>query len=121
MYELSVECEFCAAHAITIGGEREPMHGHNWRVCAVVQGDTLDSDGLLVDFHAIERDLDRIIKRFDNRCLNETPPFDRINPTAERIATYIAEELTRTLPAGITLARLSISEAPGCTATYIPR
>ena len=30
VYEITVEDEFCAAHAIVIRGEREAVHGHNW-------------------------------------------------------------------------------------------
>src|SRR5690606_34763268 len=30
MYELKVQREFCAAHALMIKGQREPVHGHNW-------------------------------------------------------------------------------------------
>ena len=83
MYELSVEHEFCAAHAILINGHREPVHGHNWRVLIIVAGPTLDHNDLLCDFHVIERDIDAVISRFNNADLNSTPPFDRINPTAE--------------------------------------
>ena len=118
MFELSVEREFCAAHAIIINGHREPVHGHNWRVRIVVQGDELDSNGLLCDFHLIERELDRIIKPFHNNDLNAVPPFDRINPTAEHVARHIAETLQPKLPRQVTLTRASVTEAPGCIATF---
>ena len=45
MFEVSVEAMFCAAHALTIGGDREPVHGHNWHVSATVAGPALDQDG----------------------------------------------------------------------------
>lgn len=120
MYELSVQHEFCAAHAITMAGEREPMHGHNWRVHVVVAGHDLDGDGLLCDFHIVERALDQIIGPWHNGNLNDTPPFDRVNPTAEQIARHIADALTPSIPAPARLASVSITEAPGCEATYRP-
>src|SRR4051812_35540071 len=98
MYELSVEREFCAAHAITMAGQREPMHGHNWRVTVVVAGEKLDANGLLCDFHLIERQLDRVIGQVHNRTLNEIPPFDRINPTAEHVARHFADAVAAALP-----------------------
>ena len=118
MFELTVQREFCAAHSITINGKREPTHGHNWRVSAVVSGETLDANGLLCDFHLIERELDRVVGRFNNNDLNSMPPFDRLNPTAEHVAQQIAEALRPALPKNVTLDRVSVTEAPGCAATF---
>lgn len=119
MYELSVEREFCAAHAIIINGRREPVHGHNFKVKIVVEGDTLDANGLLCDFHVIERDIDAVISRFNNADLNHTPPFDRLNPTAEHVAKHIGEEVAMKLPQRLRLQRSTVSEAPGCQASYV--
>ena len=119
MYELSVEREFCAAHAIVIAGRRENVHGHNFRVMVVVAGPQLDEDGLLCDFHLLERDIDAVISRLDNADLNVTPPFDRINPTAERVAQYLGEEVARRLPPHVKLLRTTVTEAPGCKASFV--
>jgi 6-pyruvoyltetrahydropterin/6-carboxytetrahydropterin synthase len=120
MFQLRVEAIFSAAHAITIAGTREPIHGHDWRITAIVQAPRLDADGLVCDFHAVERSLHAIAARFHNRSLNDTPPFDRINPTAEHVAMHLATELGATLPARVTLHALTVTEAPGCAATYLP-
>jgi len=124
MYELTVQAEFSAAHAITIGGRREPIHGHNWRVRVQIQGPQLDDEGLLCDFHLVESQLQEIVNPFDNRTLNETPPFDRLNPTAERVAQHIAERLSESLadrlPAEARVAQVSVTEAPGCAAAFRP-
>ena len=93
MYALTVEKTFSAAHAIVIGGERERVHGHNWQVLATVEGESLDAEGLLVDFHALERALGAIVDRFHNGSLNEVEPFTVLNPTAELVAKHIADEL----------------------------
>lgn len=128
MYEVSVETEFCAAHAIVISGEREPVHGHNWRVGVTVSGGELDAEGLLLDFHALERLVGEIIGPFKNRDLNATAPFDRVNPTAEQVARHIAEGVARGLPGlrkgnASTLLRVEsvrVTEAPGCAVVYRP-
>lgn len=119
MYLIRIERSFSAAHSLDIGGVREPIHGHNWAVGATLAGPSLDADGLLVDFHAMERALDGIVGRFHNRNLNDTPPFDRVNPSAELVAQFIAVELSGHLPRGVFVQSVSVGEAPGCTATYL--
>jgi 6-pyruvoyltetrahydropterin/6-carboxytetrahydropterin synthase len=122
MYELAVHAEFCAAHAIVVGGVRERMHGHNWRVTARVEGSVLDADGLLCDFHTVEGVLAGILEPWRNGNLNEVSPFDRLNPTAENVARVIAEALAEGLDEGLRphawVASVSVTEGPGCVATY---
>lgn len=120
MFELTVERDFSAAHAVRIGDHVEPIHGHNWRVRATVRGDRLDANELLIDFHQLERWLDEIVRPFHDRALNKVAPFDTVNPTAERVVEHIADALARRLPERVTLSSVSVTEAPGCTATYRP-
>ncbi|MCA9288246.1 MAG: 6-carboxytetrahydropterin synthase [Phycisphaerales bacterium] len=125
MYEITVQADFAAAHAIVIGGAREPVHGHNWHVEVTLSGSTLDADGLLCDFHTAEETLGQIVRRFHNRNLNDVAPFDTVNPSAEHVARHIAEAMRERLGAGLAavaaISRVSVSEAPGCVATYHPR
>jgi 6-pyruvoyltetrahydropterin/6-carboxytetrahydropterin synthase len=119
MYELTVERVFSAAHAIVMKGEQEPLHGHDWRVRLTVAGERLDADGLLCDFHLLEREVDRVVSAFRNRNLNETPPFDRVNPTAEHVARHIASSVGQNVPPGVIVRRVSVTEAPGREATWM--
>jgi 6-pyruvoyltetrahydropterin/6-carboxytetrahydropterin synthase len=118
-FALEVECEFAAAHAIVLAGERERLHGHNWRVVVSVGGERLDGEELLCDFHAVERLLGDIVSPFRDRNLNECAPFDQVNPTAEAVARHIARELTAQLgranPA-VHVEWVRVTEAPRCTA-----
>ena len=127
VYRISVHAKFSAAHSLMIGGQREPLHGHNWHVTVTVVGPELDSDGLLCDFHVIERVLRECTGRFDNRSLNELPPFagePGSNPSAELVARHIAEQvISGTGPFLRGRARIHavrVTEAPGCAATYFP-
>jgi len=127
MFEVNVEREFCAAHALVIAGFQEPTHGHNFRLTVTVASDALDGDGLLVDFHALERLVDSVIRPFANADLNRTPPFDRVNPSAERIAEHIGRAVAEKLgsiapPAGLKprLSGVRLTEAPGCSVVYRP-
>jgi|TARA_Y100000766_G_C18718858_1_gene512800 6-pyruvoyltetrahydropterin/6-carboxytetrahydropterin synthase len=117
-FELRIERTFSAAHAIVIQGEREPLHGHDWRVLVAVRGPQLDQEELLCDFHAIEQQVDGVIAPFHNANLNETTPFDQRNPTAEAIAEHLHQTLMDRMPRGASLHRVEIGEAPGCTAVY---
>jgi 6-pyruvoyltetrahydropterin/6-carboxytetrahydropterin synthase len=125
MFEISVESEFAAAHAILLGGVREPLHGHNWHITVTLAGPRLDPEGLLCDFHLVESSLRELTGRFHNRNLNEIPPFNRtLNPSAENVAFHIADELSRALagrlPPGVFLESVRVTEAPGCAAVYRP-
>ena len=126
MFEVSVETTFAAAHALLIAGRREPLHGHNWHTTVTLAGPALDRDGLLIDFHAVERLLKDITAPFHNGNLNDTPPFTNLNPSAENVALHIARALAAGLEAaGITrggarIRAVHITEAPGCAATDFP-
>ena len=95
MYELSVEQTFRASHAITISGEAEQTHEHDWVVKVVVQGNQLDGDGLLVDFHLVEAQLLEVIEPFFGQDIGDVEPFTGSNPTAEHIAQHIAEQISQ--------------------------
>ena len=58
-WRLTVRSEFSAAHALRhYQGKCESLHGHNFSVEAVVQGEVLTPDTeLLVDFSLIKQDL----------------------------------------------------------------
>ncbi|MDI9403706.1 MAG: 6-carboxytetrahydropterin synthase [Limnohabitans sp.] len=120
-FAVEVECEFAAAHAILIGGVRERLHGHNWKVVVSVAGSQLDHEELLCDFHLVESMLHAVVAPFRDGNLNETPPFDRINPTAEAVAAHIATTLGKSLVVRIPSVQLEwvrVTEAPRCTAIF---
>jgi len=118
MFSLQVQRVFSAAHAIVLGGERETLHGHDWRVRMTVWGTSLDGDGLLCDFHLLERLLDEAIRPFRDGTLNNIQPFSAINPTAENVAMHLATTVQADLPAGLSTLRVAITEAPECEAAY---
>lgn len=93
-YTLTTEVEFAAAHRLNgYDGNCARLHGHNWRVVIEVTGQTLDDIGMVVDFKTIRARAREIAKRLDHAYLNEVPPFDAINPTAEHIAAYFHQAL----------------------------
>jgi 6-pyruvoyltetrahydropterin/6-carboxytetrahydropterin synthase len=123
VFTISVQGGFSAAHALMIGGAREPLHGHDWRVTVTLAGPNLDASGLLCDFHAVERALAAVTAGFHNAHLNERPPFtDRVNPSAENVARHIADRLAASLALrpGVWIDSVRVTESPGCEATFRP-
>lgn len=101
MFEVSVEQTFAAAHALrNYHGKCENLHGHNYRVRATFRGAELDGAGMLVDFVEIKRQMRAVTERLDHINLNETAPFDVINPSAENIARYVFEQMQAGMAAG---------------------
>ena len=50
-----------------------------------------------VDFKVIKDATKSLIGRLDHYNLNDQPPFDTVNPTAENIAAYLYSELSQEL------------------------
>jgi len=120
-YKLKVKSKFSSAHALRgYPGECKALHGHNFLVECVVKVKDLDKIGVGFDFRELKNQLDTVIARLDHKNLNETPPFDKINPTSENIAKYICEELQKLLPESVRITSLSVSESEKYTAIYEP-
>jgi 6-pyruvoyltetrahydropterin/6-carboxytetrahydropterin synthase len=108
-FEISTTRRFCAAHALKLyDGSMEPVHGHNWTVRVTVASDKLDSIGVVMDFHELERLVDAIIMPWHNRHLNEMPAFISQNPSAENVAAHMARNMS--LPAAVRLVTVEVWE-----------
>ncbi len=120
-WRLTVRSEFSAGHALrNYNGKCESMHGHNFAVEAVVQGEKLTADTeYLVDFSVLKRLLNCVLDELDHKDLNATPPFDSINPTSENLARFIYQRLLSELSGyGVSLHCVSVSEKAAQAATY---
>lgn len=120
MYQISVEQHFDAAHYLRgYRGKCEAMHGHRYRVVVRVQSAGLDDIGLAYDFKELKEHLSGVIDRFDHVCLNDVPPFDKQNPSAENIAADIYKGLkARLAGAPVTLVNVEVWESPHTGVTY---
>jgi 6-pyruvoyltetrahydropterin/6-carboxytetrahydropterin synthase len=119
MFEVSVEETFAAGHALRgYKGKCENVHGHNYRVRVTIEGRDLDEIGLLVDFGDVKKKVREIVARLDHRFINDLEPFDVINPTAENMAKYFYDEITRSLPEDLRLGEVTLWETDTTSATY---
>ena len=118
-YTLAVKNHFDAAHALVgYPGECRELHGHTWDVEAIVSGTELDEVGIIYDFKSLKADLAAILDDFDHKYLNEVPPFNEINATAENLARVVYERLEENLPDTISLDEVSVWESPIAKLTY---
>jgi len=124
MFEVAVEQSFASAHALrNYKGRCENVHGHNWKVRVVIEGEKLDGTGMLVDFLDVKSFMGEILDRIDHQFLNEIPPFDVVNPSAENIAEYFYQELTGKFaetPVPVRIREVKIWETEIQSATYRP-
>jgi 6-pyruvoyltetrahydropterin/6-carboxytetrahydropterin synthase len=123
VFEISKDFLFSAAHQIRLhGGKCERLHGHNWRIRVFVRAAVLDKIGMVIDFADLQKMVAEIGARFDHRNVNEIPPFDQLNTTAELIARFFHQEVAARLAAAqggrVTVSRVDVWENEGSLASY---
>lgn len=120
-YRVTVTARFEAAHnLIEYEGGAEPLHGHSYRVEAVLESDKLQRYDLVVDFVPAKAALEAIAKEFDYGYVNDHPAFRGRNTSAENLARYFAErlEISGAL-GGARVAEVTVWEGPENRATYV--
>ncbi len=116
-FQITTTRSFSAAHQLRLyDGTLEPVHGHNWKVKVTVFAPRLDAIGVVMDFHELERRLDKIIAPLHSRHLNELPAFQSINPSAENVAHHVARSLR--LPESVKLDSVEVWETDENSAVY---
>jgi 6-pyruvoyltetrahydropterin/6-carboxytetrahydropterin synthase len=124
MFQVSVEETFSAGHALRgYKGKCENAHGHNYRVRVTIEGPQLDSIGLLCDFTAIKHVIRDVINVLDHQFMNDLEPFKAVNPSAENVAKYFYDEVTRQLqglPPGARITDIVVWETDTASAQYRP-
>ncbi len=124
MFEVSVEQSFAAGHALrNYKGACENVHGHNFKVQVTLEGAALDQTGMLVDFLDVKASMQNVIATLDHRFLNEIPPFDVLNPSAENIAEYFYLQMSSGLaanPVPVHIREVRVWETDIQSATFRP-
>ena len=120
MYEVIVKTGFSAAHQLRYyDGKYENLHGHNWTAIVTVETNELDDIGVGVDFVVLKKKVEKILSRLDYKNINEVPPFDSKNPSAENIARWLFGELAFQINSdNARLKRVEVKEFDDCGAAY---
>lgn len=71
-------------------------HGHNYEAFFAFNGPIDKDSGMMINVTEIKKEIKQhLYPRYDHRYLNnDTPPFDRIVPTAENVASQMLSEAT---------------------------
>ena len=121
MFEVRVEDDFAAAHFLRdYHGKCEALHGHNYKVFVHVRGKELNEGGMLLDFTQLKAALKKVLATLDHTNLNDNLFFDQ-NPSAERIALYICQNVQAELDAqkkDVRLYSVDVFETDRNRATY---
>lgn len=126
MFEVAVVETFSAGHSLrNYKGKCENIHGHNYRVEIVYTGEQLDEAGLLIDFAEIKKILRKITAYLDHQFINDMPPFDVINPSAENLAKYFHDEMAKgmegvKMKVPARMQHVKVWETDTCIALYRP-
>jgi 6-pyruvoyltetrahydropterin/6-carboxytetrahydropterin synthase len=120
MYDVTVKTGFAAAHQLRLyDGKYENLHGHNWTAQVTVEADELDLMGVGIDFVKLKAMVEKNLSELDYHNINEVPPFDELNPSAENIARWLYVKLKVEVNTNSTrIKRVEICEMEGCGASY---
>jgi 6-pyruvoyltetrahydropterin/6-carboxytetrahydropterin synthase len=133
MFRVSREIDFCYGHRLLhYEGKCRHLHGHNGRAIITIETESLDAEGMVIDFSEIKRRINGWIdEHLDHRMIlhrdDPVVPFLKEqgepmylldeNPTAENIAKLIADTAREQ---GIPVVEVRLWETPHCFATYCP-
>ena len=108
MYKLKKRIEICGAHKLELSykSKCQHLHGHNWKVDVFLQSETLNENGMIIDFDHIAQ---KLLEKLDHKILNDVLDF---NPTAENLAKYICDFFAPHC------YKVKIEECEGNEATY---
>jgi 6-pyruvoyltetrahydropterin/6-carboxytetrahydropterin synthase len=123
LFTIFKDYTFAAAHAIRgHTGGCENLHGHNYRVRVHLRAAELDALGMVLDFAALKAIVQEVLGPFDHRVINDIPPFDRRNTTAELLAEYVFEQVAGRLAgeSRVAVARVEVWENESSCAVFEP-
>ena len=115
--ELRKTFQIEAAHRlpnVPSGHKCARLHGHSWSIEVAIEGPVADDTGWVMDYADLKAAFQPIHDRIDHNYLNEIPGLE--NPTSERLAVWLWNELKPRLPL---LSELVIAET--CTSRCIYR
>jgi 6-pyruvoyltetrahydropterin/6-carboxytetrahydropterin synthase len=120
MFTIFKDFTFAAAHFIRgHTGGCQNLHGHNYRVRVHVEAERLDELGMVIDFADLKVVLEEVLGPFDHRVINDIPPFDERNTTAELLSQFVYEQVSQRLDDGrVRVQRVEVWENESSCARF---
>jgi 6-pyruvoyltetrahydropterin/6-carboxytetrahydropterin synthase len=98
-----------ASHAIRWKSGTGQEHPHTYEINYQFQL----RGNKIIRFDQIESQIAAILNPLNGSFLNETPPFDHINPTLENLTDYLCDQFAEQLkPLNCVLKSIQVSESP---------
>ena len=118
MYELRIRETIGSAHFLRgYEGKCKNLHGHNWKIEAVIVSDALDELGMVADFSVLKKKLMEFLSTMDHICLNDIDIFKQVNPTTENMARYIFDAYAKEI-APFSLKSIEVWESESSSVRY---
>ena len=84
-----------------------------------MEGGELDPLGIALDFKTLRKETEVLLDTLDHTYLNDRPPFHALNPTAENIAMWVFQSLSKKLNTPrIRISRVNVWENERSCASY---
>ena len=93
LFEVRVEVEFEANHALGPDGEEVPLHSHRWQVAVRARSEKLDPIAIVVDFRVLRDDAERLVGTVAGQQLDGHPALAGVPATPAAIGQWILRAL----------------------------
>ena len=105
--------QFEAAHKLpNHPGKCRELHGHSYKLLVEIDRPVDEASGMAIDFSDLKKTVnEQVVRRLDHTYINDL--ID--NPTAERMAVWIWDELQAVLPG---LQEIELHETSNCSVIY---
>jgi 6-pyruvoyltetrahydropterin/6-carboxytetrahydropterin synthase len=120
MFTLYIRDTFAAAHRIEMyHGKCEELHGHNFKVEALFEGEQIARDGMLLDFAILKSSLRTIVNDLDHKYINDIPFFKERASSSEWLAFYFYGRLKEQLEGqAVAVREVRVWESENAYAAY---
>lgn len=113
IFEIEINREFSASHAVRVNNKREPSHNHDWQFKAILEGRALNDEDMVIEFSLLKAIIDSILIEYTGKDLNLL--FKDRNPTVEVLAIDLFERVDLTIRERVSNVRLkavALAEEP---------
>lgn len=113
MYEVGVARSFHAAHQLEDSPSAGDHHEHDYRVEAIVRGDALAANGMLLDLDALGAAVAECLEELEAVELQSLATFEHEDTTVENVAEHIWNHVRELVdpPRQLTSMRVTVHES----------
>lgn len=100
-------------HAVKMEGKMGDIHSHTWEISMGISLESAMDEVEFVRFSDIEKKVNMLLDKYQDKYLNEIAPFNVINPTLENVCDYLYEYVSKGIEkSGWMLLIMEMSETP---------